>query len=61
MSWRDFENNDPEFAGLVRERLDGVVMLGTIRKTGWPRITPIEILFKGGELYLGMMWRSVKA
>ena len=36
-------------------------MLGTIRKDGFPRVSPVEPLFADGHLYLGMMWRSRKA
>ena len=36
-------------------------MVGTLRRDGWPRISPVEPFFAGGQLYLGMMWRSVKA
>lgn len=38
-----------------------MVMLGTLRKDGSPRISPVEVLFTEGQLYLGMMWRSQKA
>ncbi len=36
-------------------------MLGTLRRNGWPRITPCEPDLAGGQLLLGMMWRSPKA
>ncbi len=36
-------------------------MLGTLRKNGWPRITPVEMDFVDGELMVGMMWQSPKA
>lgn len=39
----------------------GMVMLGTLRKDGAPRISPVEVIFTEGQLYLGMMWRSKKA
>ena len=35
--------------------------MGTLRKNGWPRISPVEPLFADGQLYLGMMWQSRKA
>lgn len=35
-------------------------MLGTLRKNGWPRVTPIEYTFWEGELVLGGMWQSKK-
>ena len=36
-------------------------MLGTIRRDGSPRISPVEFLIFAGEIYLGMIWRSYKA
>ncbi len=36
-------------------------MVATLRKNGWPRISPVEPLFHNGQLYLGMMWRSQRA
>ena len=36
-------------------------MVGTVRRNGWPRISPCELDFVGDELLLGMMWRSPKA
>jgi len=38
-----------------------MILLGSLRKNGWPRISPIEMLFHAGQLYLGMMWHSRKA
>lgn len=40
---------------------DGVVLVGTLRANGWPRISPVEPLIVDGRLYLGMMWQSRKA
>jgi len=53
----------PELATLGEQMLDrsGLVMLGTLRKNRCPRISPVEPLFADGELYLGMMWQSLKA
>ena len=40
----------------------GVVLLGTIRADGTPRISPLECPFViDGQLLLGMMWQSRKA
>ena len=63
MTWQEFAQQDPELAALGQERLDrnGLVMVATLRKNGWPRISPMEPLFHNGQLYLGMMWRSRKA
>jgi len=62
-SWDEFRRASPELAGLAEARMaaDGVVLVGTLRANGWPRISPVEPLIVGGSLYLGMMWRSRKA
>ena len=64
MKWSEFEQESPELAGLGRESIErfGLVMLGTIRKNGFPRLSPLEApLHLDGEIYLGMMWQSLKA
>ena len=57
MTWQEFARQNPELATLGEERPDrnGLVMLATLRKNGWPRISPVEPLFFSGQLYLGMM------
>jgi hypothetical protein len=45
-------------ARLVRDQL---VMVGTLRKDGWPRISPCQVDIAAGHLLLGMMWRPAKA
>jgi hypothetical protein len=61
--WDDFRSACPEIGDLAEERFraDELVLLGTIRPDGSPRISPCELDFTGGRLLLGMMWRSVKA
>ena len=63
MIWSEFEKAAPEIAQLGEERFDrsGVVLVGTVRKDGSPRISPVEPLITQGQLFLGMMWRSKKA
>ena len=63
MNWAAFAEATPELAALGRERFERreLCMLGTIRRSGWPRISPCELDFVGDELLLGMMWRSPKA
>ena len=45
----------------MRLKAAGLVLLGTNRSGGWPRISPIEAFVVDGELMLGMMWQSRKA
>lgn len=63
MRWDDFERACPEIAELARERFvrDELVMVGTLRNDGSPRISPNEIDFAAGRLFVSMMWRSRKA
>ncbi|MDP9297120.1 MAG: pyridoxamine 5'-phosphate oxidase family protein, partial [Actinomycetota bacterium] len=63
MKWVEFEQACPQIASLARERFakDELVMLGTLRSDGSPRISPCEIDIVEGHLCLGMMWRSKKA
>lgn len=63
MNWSDFKGESPELAALGEELFEatGLVLIGTLRKNGFPRISPVEPLIFEGKLYLGMMWQSVKA
>jgi hypothetical protein len=63
MNWSSFADEAPELARLGQERFDavGLVLVGSIRRDGSPRISPVEPLITDGELYLGMMWQSKKA
>jgi hypothetical protein len=63
MRWDEFVEACPELAQLGEERLRAkeLCLVGTLRKNGWPRISPVEPEFVDGELVLGMMWRSPKA
>ena len=63
MRWEEFATACPEIAERAEERFraDQLVMLGTLRADGSPRISPCEIDFAAGQLFLGMMWRSRKA
>jgi Pyridoxamine 5'-phosphate oxidase len=62
-TWDEFRAGDPEFAEMAERRFDtdGLVLVGTLRVNGWPRISPVEPLIVDGDLLLGMMWRSRKA
>ena len=63
MIWEEFKKVSPVMAALGEERFNraGLVIIATIRKDGWPRISPVEPLIADGHLYLGMMWQSRKA
>ncbi len=62
-TWQQFGEADPAFAELAEARIDGegLVLVGTLRRNGWPRISPVEPLIVDGDLCLGMMWQSKKA
>ena len=53
----------PELTALARRFLDSHVhkTLATLRHDGSPRISGTEVIFADGELWLGSMWRAVKA
>lgn len=63
MRWDEFARAAPELARLGEERFDeaGVVLAGTIRRDGSPRISPVEPYIVEGQLLLGMEWRTTKA
>jgi hypothetical protein len=61
--WEAFAVAAPELAKLGEERLRAreLCLVGTLRRNGFPRISPVEPEFADGDLMLGMMWRSPKA
>jgi hypothetical protein len=61
--WENFVAECPELAALGEARLKerDLCFVGTLRKNGWPRISPCEPELTAGHLLLGMMWRSPKA
>ena len=62
-TWQQFASLAPELAALGEAQFarTGLALVGTLRRDGWPRISPVEPFIVDGQLYLGMMWRSVKA
>jgi hypothetical protein len=44
-----------------RIKATGIVLMGTLRADGWPRISPCEPYVVDGDLMLGMIWQSLKA
>jgi len=63
MIWEEFKKAAPEMAALGEERFNrsGMIMLGTLRKDGWPRISPVEFLIVDGHFLMGMIPQSRKA
>jgi hypothetical protein len=61
--WADVEAQQPRLAALGRQRLGGpgVVLVGTLRKDGTPRISAVEPFFWRGDLWLPMLLDSLKA
>ena len=62
-SWDEVERAAPELAAAVRGRFDAHQhkVLGTLRADGSPRLSGIEVAFRDGEMWLGMMPGSRKA
>ena len=62
-SWSEFTAAAPELAERVRERFDAHKhkTMATIRRDGSPRISGTETQIKDGELWIGSMWKAVKA
>ena len=63
MNWGEFKEAAPEMAQLGEERFErsGLILLGSVRADGSPRISPVEPLIVDGEFLLGMIWQSRKA
>jgi pyridoxamine 5'-phosphate oxidase-like protein len=62
-SWSDVEAQAPELAARAREIFDARThkTLATLRRDGSPRISGTEVQFEEGEMWIGSMWRAVKA
>lgn len=63
MKWSEFAAASPKLAALGEELIErhGLVLLGSLRRDGSPRISPVEPLLCDGELEIGMIWQSKKA
>src|SRR5438034_11259899 len=63
MSWAEVGTQQARLAELGRRKLGapGVVLVGTIRRDGSPRLSPVEPLFWEGDLWLAMGLGSRKA
>jgi hypothetical protein len=63
MRWRQFAEAAEELAGLGVELIaeKHILLLGTLRPDGSPRISAVECDLAGDDLCIGMIWRSTKA
>ena len=63
MHWAELEQRQPALAAKGRKLLmaPGVLLVGTIRSDGAPRISPVEPLVMAGDLWLSMLLGSQKA
>ena len=63
MRWNAFADACPQIGEIAVRRFaeDELVMLGTIRADGSPRLSPCEVDIADGRLLFGMMWQSRKA
>ncbi|GAA2836938.1 pyridoxamine 5'-phosphate oxidase family protein [Crossiella cryophila] len=63
MRWQEFEQAAPRIAALARERFtqEQLVLLGTVRRDGSPRISAVECDFTAADFCVGMMTPSTKA
>ena len=62
ISWKEFEEREPELASFGLERLARKVMyLGTIRREGYPRVHPFTPFVSSGHLFAFMEPTSPKA
>lgn len=60
--WDEFARQEPDFAAYVERRIEehGLALLATLDADGGPRISGIEPIFAGGQMWLAMMPRSRK-
>ena len=63
MRWRAFADECPQLAGIAREWIADrhIMLLGTLRPDGSPRISAVECDLVGDEFCTGMIWQSAKA
>jgi hypothetical protein len=62
-SWKDFADDQPDFAGRVQQLFNRQkhMTLATLRRDGSPRISGTEVELDAEDLVLGMMPGSLKA
>jgi hypothetical protein len=63
MRWRAFADDCPDLAAVATEWIvdKHIMLLGTLRADGSPRISAVECDAVGDELCTGMIWQSAKA
>ena len=61
--WHDFAAEAPDLAEEARRFLDAHrhKTIATLRRSGAPRLSGIEVFFVGDDLWFGSMWRAQKA
>jgi hypothetical protein len=61
--WSEVEIEAPELAARAKGFLDAHthLTLATLRRGGSPRISGTEIRWHDGELFIGSMWKAMKA
>jgi hypothetical protein len=61
--WSEVEAAAPDLTALARTYFDAHKhkTLATLRRDGSPRISGTELEFRRGEMWIGSMWRAVKA
>jgi hypothetical protein len=60
--WAEFEQAAPELAAIGRERVErhGFMLLGTVRRDGTARISPVGVRLVDGELTMSFIGGSAK-
>lgn len=60
--WSDFEAAEPRLAAVGRDRIErlGFMLLGTVRRDGTARISPVEARIVDGELVFNLLRPSRK-
>ena len=63
MDWAAFTQRAPALATLGEERFGsaGLALVGTLRRDGWQRISPVDVYVADGHLYVGMESGTLKA
>jgi hypothetical protein len=62
INWQQLEAEAPSIAQLAKQRfeLTRVALLGTLRRNGSPRVSPVEPYLSDGQLLFGAMSWSLK-